>query len=152
MFHASPITSFFRNTNHIGSNTVEPNKKLIKSSIKLNGKCSPCLSDTRTFCCKQVMSTASFKSSQTKRTFKIFHYIHCKYRYVLHLLECNLCKIQFVGKSETPFNIRLSNHRKDFKDPSALPADKHFTLPEHNFNNNAKYTLRKFLDKKLKEA
>ena len=27
------------------------------------------------------------------------------------------------------------------KDPNALPADKHFTLPGHDFNKNAKFTL-----------
>ena len=28
-------------------------------------------------------------------------------------MEGTLCKIQYVGKAETPFNIRLNNHRKD---------------------------------------
>ena len=38
------------------------------------------------------------------------------------------------------FNIRLNNHRKDVKDSNALPADKNFTLPGHDFNKNAKFT------------
>ena len=28
-------------------------------------------------------------------------------------MEGTLCKIQYVGKAETPFNIQLNNHRKD---------------------------------------
>ena len=28
--------------------------------------------------------------------------------------------------NETPFSIRLNNHRKDVKDPKAILADKHF--------------------------
>ena len=40
------------------------------------------------------------------------------------------------------FNIRLNNQRKD---PNALPASKHFTLPGHYFINNAKITLTKML-------
>ena len=55
-----------------------------------------------------------------------------------YLLECDLCNVQYVGKSETTFNIRLNNHRKDVKGLNTLPADKHFTLPGHGFNNNAK--------------
>ena len=37
-------------------------------------------------------------------------------------MECTFCKIQDVGKAETPFNIRLKNHRKDANNPKAIPA------------------------------
>ena len=140
----SPIIAFHKNKNLkqiIGSNTIEHNKKLIRSNNKVNGKSSPCLSNTRTLSCKQVVSTASFKSNQTICVFKIFHNINCKSIFLIYLLECNICNIQYVGKSDTTFNICLNNHIKDVKDPNALPADKHFTLPRHDFNKNAKFTL-----------
>ena len=143
-FQSSPIIAFRKNKNLeqiIGSNTIEHNKKLIRSNNKVNGKSSPCLSNTRTLCCKQVVSTTSFKGNQTNRILKIFHNINCKSTFLIYLLECNICNIQYVGKSETTFSIRLNNHRKDVKDPNALPADKHFTLPGHDFNKNAKFTL-----------
>ena len=143
-FQSSPIIAFRKNKNLkqiIGSNTTEHNKKLIRSNNKVNGKSSPCISNTRTLCCKQLVSTTSFKSNQTNRVFKIFHNINCKSTFLIYSLECNICNIQYVGKSETTFNIRLNNHRKDVKDPNALPADKHFTLPGHDFNKNAKFTL-----------
>ena len=38
-----------------------------------------------------------------------------KSNYVIYLLKCLLSKIQYVGKSEIPFHIRLNNHRKDIK-------------------------------------
>ena len=41
-------------------------------------------------------------------------------------MECIICKLQYVGKNGTPFNVRLSNHRKDVKDPKAILADKNF--------------------------
>ena len=41
-------------------------------------------------------------------------------------MECTLCNLQYVGKNETLFNIRLNNHREDVKDPKAILADKHF--------------------------
>ena len=143
-FQSSPIIAFRKNKNLkqiIESNTIEHNKKLIRSNNKVNGKSSPCLSSTRTLCCKQVVSTACFKSNQTNRVVKIFHNINCKSTFLIYLLECNLCNIQYVGKSETTFNIRLNNHRKDVKDPNDLPADKHFTLQGHDFNKNAKFSL-----------
>ena len=54
---------------------------------------------------------------------------------------------QYFGKSETPFNIRLNNHRKNVKVPNALPAHKHSTLPGYDFTNNAKFALIEMLTK-----
>ena len=58
-------------------------------------------------------------------------------------MECTLCKLQYIGKAETPFNIRLNNHRKDAtgNNPKAIPASMHFKQPGHNFNKHAKFTL-----------
>ena len=58
-------------------------------------------------------------------------------------MECTLCKIQYVGKAETSFNIRLNNHRIDANgnNPKAIPASIHFKQPGHNFNKHAKFTL-----------
>ena len=41
-------------------------------------------------------------------------------------MECTISNLQYVGKNETPFNIRLNNHRKDVEDPKVLLGDKHF--------------------------
>ena len=56
-------------------------------------------------------------------------------------MECILCKIQYVGKSETPFNLRLNNHRKDVNNPKAIPACNHFKIHGHNFMKHAKFNL-----------
>ena len=58
-------------------------------------------------------------------------------------MACTICKIQYIGKAETPFNIRLNNHRKDANgnNPKAIPASIHFEQPGPNFNKHAKFTL-----------
>ena len=56
-------------------------------------------------------------------------------------MECALCKVQYVGKAETAFNIRLNNHMKDVSNPKSIPADLHFRKPGRSFNLNAKFTL-----------
>ena len=43
----------------------------------------------------------------------------------IYMMECIICNLQYVGKNETPFNIRLNNHRKDVKDPKGNLGDKH---------------------------
>ena len=49
-------------------------------------------------------------------------------------MECRICRIEYIGKSETEFNIRLNNHRKDVNRQNAPQADQHFKLPNQNFN------------------
>ena len=34
-----------------------------------------------------------------------------------------LCKVQYIEKAETAFNIKLNNHRKDVNNPKSIPAD-----------------------------
>ena len=116
--------------------------KLRKFNIPCRtGKCTPCLSGTRTLCCNQVLTTNTFMSQQTKRTFNIFFNLNCKSEYVIYLMECILCKMQDVGKAETAFNLRLNNHRKDTKKPNSILACKHFQEKGHNFNKHAKFII-----------
>ena len=73
--------------------------------------------------------------------FKIYHWINCKSSFVIYLLEWYICSIQYAGKSETPFNIRLNNHRKYVKNSNAIPASKHFNKHDHDFNNHGKIII-----------
>ena len=56
-------------------------------------------------------------------------------------MECTICNLQYVGKNETSFNIRLNNHRKDVKDLEAILADKNFQKIGHRFNKHARFTI-----------
>ena len=76
-------------------------------------------------------NTTTFKSQQTNKTWKIFHNTNSKTEYVIYLMECTIHNLQHVGKNETPFNIRLNNHKEDIEDPRAILADKYF---EKNVN------------------
>ena len=86
------------------------------------GKRTPFLLGTRTICWNQVLTTNTFMSQQTKRTFNIFFNRGCKSEYVIYLMECILCKIQYVGEAETAFNLRLNDHRKDTKKSNSILA------------------------------
>ena len=137
MFNCQPITSFRRNKSLkelIGSNKIEKNKVKKGKMQKLKpGKCSPCLTNLRSLCCKQVRKTTLFKSQQTNVNFAS--------SYVIYLMECILCNKQYVGKAETSFNIKLNNHREDMKKVDAIMACKHFQQESHNFNKHAKFTI-----------
>ena len=116
IFENQPISAFRRNKNLrdiISTKLIENSKVQKKFTNKIQGKCKPCLANNRTLCSKQILHTTTFRSNQTKRIFHIYHNLNCKSKYVIYLLECTKCKIQYVGKAETEFNIRLNNHQKD---------------------------------------
>ena len=129
VFKDIPMIAFKRSKNLqeiTGSHTVKQGKVFKKNLTRLNGNSMHCSSTRPSLCCTQVLNTQTFTSQQRKRTFNIFHKLTCQSQYVIYLTECILCKIQYVGKFETPFNLTLNNHRKDVNNPTAIPACNHF--------------------------
>ena len=83
----------------------------------------------------------TFQSFRTKETFQIFHKLTCNSENLIYLLQCSICQLQYVGKSETPFNIRLNNHTKDAKSQASILACKHFSKQNHSFQQHAEFTF-----------
>ena len=67
--------------------------------------------------------------------------MNCTMTWLVYLLTCKKCSIQYVGKTEWPFNQRLNKHRFDVPVHDAQDVDKHFNLPGHIFDRDAKFTL-----------
>ena len=144
-FAEPPIIAYRRNKNlkDILGQTKIINGEISRNSRRSLQRCSPCHSRPDNLCCKQVLNTATFKSTKTKKEFSIYHKATCKSSFVVYLLECQKCNLQYVGKSETSMNLRINNHRKDAKNPKedTIPASKHFNQPGHEFNQYAKFIL-----------
>ena len=97
-----------------------------------------------------------------KTNIYIFFTLNCKNEYFIYLMECILCKMEYVGKAEIAFNLRLNNHRKDTKNPNSILAWKHFQEKGHNFNKHAKFMIidklvnlrgpKKFLDSEVENT
>ena len=125
----------------IGGHTLKQEQIFKKNLTRLNGNSMPCGSTRPSLCCTQVFNIQTFTSQQTKRTFNILHKLTCKSQYVIYLMECILCKIQYVRKSETPFNLRLNIHRKDVNNPKAITACNHLKMHGDKFMKHANFTL-----------
>ena len=86
-----------------------------------------------------LLSTTYFNNIQNylkkNKMFKIYHKVNWKSSFIIYLLECYICNIHYIGKSDTPFNIRINNCGKDIKNPNLIPACKHFNRHGHDFNN-----------------
>ena len=144
-FKDLPMTAYRRNKNIgdiLNSNTLVNNQVKRKSSGKSQGKCRPCHTNNRNMCCNHMKSCNSFKSAITNKVYRIFHDVTCRTKMVVYLLECKLCpKVQYVGKSESPANIRINKHRDDCKISTSIDIDQHFRLPGHDFNQHAVFTI-----------
>ena len=83
-FQEGPITAFKRSgklKELVGSNCIENGKVKWTKNTFTTGKCPLCLS--KTLCCRQLTSTTTFISQQTKITFKIYDKVNCKSEYVI---------------------------------------------------------------------
>ena len=58
--------------------------------------------------------------------------------------------MQYVGKSEWPFNLRLNNYKYRIKSiaPDKLrPVEQHFRSTNHDFSVHAKFTIIEKIEK-----
>ena len=152
IFDKKPFIADRRNTNLnelIGGNRIFKNKVVHKNTKKpkQSGHCSPSLSRRSNLCCKQVKEPKTFESYRTKETFQIFHNLTCESENLIYLLQCRIWQLQYVGKSETPFNILLNNHRKDAKSEALILACKHFNEQNHDFQQNAEFNVTEQIKK-----
>ena len=60
-------------------------------------------------------SGKQFSSTNTKKTYVMRHHLDCDSQFVIYLGTCQRCHGQHVGKSETPFKRRHSNHKQKIK-------------------------------------
>ena len=66
--------------------------------------------------CVLINKTSTFTDTRRDgKVFDIFHTVNCQSTFVIYIIECRICRLQYVGKSETAFNLRLNNHRNHIK-------------------------------------
>ena len=87
IFQNLPILAFLRHKNLrdiARTKLIKKGKVKRKFTNKIQGKCTPCLANNRTLCCKQIVHTVTLKSNQTNRIFHIYHNLNCKSKYVIY--------------------------------------------------------------------
>ena len=82
----------------------------------------PCISTRPSLCSIKVLNKQNIYEPTDKKN-------------VLYIPQTN------VGESNTPFNLRLSDHRNVINNPKAIPACNHFKIHGHNFMKHAKFTI-----------
>ena len=131
IFQKSPIIAYRWNKNWkqiVGSIEIEHNKRH-NSEIEYHGRCSSCLSNSILLCCKAVISSSVFKSTQTNCEFNTFHRIDCKSAIIVKFN---------MSRKATDLSTFAKQTQKRLKKPK---CHKRFILPGHIFNANVKFIL-----------
>jgi len=114
-------------------------RKPTRANNNTTGSCGP-RSKPKCSWCSRINETSTFTQTQDSKVFDIFYTVNCQSTWVVYIIECKICKLQYVGKSETGFNLRLNNHRNHVKKGvSSWELTEHFlhNTGTHNFDNDA---------------
>ena len=65
--------------------------------------------------CPVLVEGGHFRSTNTGKTYPIRKKVNCDSSFVIYLVTCKKCRGQYVGKSQTPFKRRHSNHKQEIK-------------------------------------
>ena len=65
--------------------------------------------------CKNVIETETFQSFADKKVDKISHRFTCSDKYLVHLLSCKVCGIQYNGQTSDEFRYRWNNYKDKSK-------------------------------------
>ena len=65
--------------------------------------------------CPKIEETGTFRSTNTRKVYKIKQSVNCSSDWVIYLVTCQKCFGQYVGKSQTIFKKRHSNHKQEVK-------------------------------------
>jgi hypothetical protein len=65
--------------------------------------------------CPKIQESQFFTSTNTQKKYRIKQKLNCDSDYVVYLATCRKCQGQYVGKSQTIFKKRHSNHKSEIK-------------------------------------
>ena len=65
--------------------------------------------------CPVIVEGEKFTSTNTRKTYPIRKKLNCNSSFLIYLATCKKCRGQYVGKSETLFKKRHSNHKQEIR-------------------------------------
>ena len=105
--------------------------------------------------CKHVKTDKVVTSTTTGLSYVIEpHTEICNVSFVIYLLECKHCKMQYVGKTKRVVSARFGEHLRDVKHGHKKSVSNHFNLPGHSSDDLTVTVLEQVKDtckSKLKE-
>ena len=106
IFQEPPLVAYRRPKN---LRDILVSTKLKSKTTRANsttGSGGPC-SKPKCSWCSRINETSTFTGTQDGKVFDIFHTVNCQSTRVIYRIECKICKLQYVGQSETITEIIL---------------------------------------------
>ena len=98
--------------------------------------------------CSYICNSKTFLDKSGKKTYEIKGgKMNCNSRNVVYMVQCKVCKIQYVGSACTKFRMRFNNYKACFKKYSlnkSVPQASfhaHFSQTDHNGMDDWSFTL-----------
>ena len=108
------------------------------------GSCGPC-NKLKCSWCVLITKTSTFTGMQRPdKVFDIFRTVNCQSTFEIYIIECRICRLQYVGRSETAFNLHLNYHRNHIKrGVNNCELSEHFLLNSrsHDFTKDVTITI-----------
>lgn len=90
--------------------------------------------------CNLVVEDGNFSSANNPNIYRVRGTAQCQTPNVVYELLCRECEAYYVGKTTTPLNLRINNHRASVKPHATLEVGKHAN--HHNLPFDDCYNLR----------
>jgi hypothetical protein len=104
-------------------------------------KCNKC------HACPKIEETRTFRSTNTKKTYKIKQAVNCVSNWVIYLVTCQKCYGQYVGKSKTPFKVRHSNHKQEIRKGVGILATTMWVVVAVHMKTSKSHSLNRWRKK-----
>ena len=86
--------------------------------------------------CQHIKTVDKFKSSVIGKEYWVKATTNCKTSNVIYMIECNECKLSYVGETENALHIHMNGHRSDVKNERLeKPVAKYFNLVNHSLED-----------------
>ena len=98
----------YRQPTHLRSTVTHTRQPSIQEDDPGCRKCGKC-----SVSFPVLVEGSKFTSTNTKKSYPIRNFFNCDSSYLIYLATCTQCRGQYVGKSQTPFKKRHSNHKQE---------------------------------------
>ncbi len=85
--------------------------------------------------CPKVAVCDSFTSYSTNKTYKIQGSHNCQSSFIIYLIQCSRCHVQYVGQTSNSLHQRLTSHTSDVKKNKPTSIAAHFNQPHHSIRD-----------------
>ena len=81
--------------------------------------------------CPRMLVTTSITSLTSNYTFRIRGNLNWNSHYVLYIIECHKCSIQYLGQMTNSLSMRMTAHMTDIKKNKNTSVARHFNSLDH---------------------